>query len=56
MAWVAAQRFRQWGAGFHIGGDLTDEFAHSRLLMTAGDDLQALHQRHTGGEHGGDLA
>ena len=27
-----------------------------RFFVAAGDDLQALHQRHTGGEHGGDLA
>ncbi|MNS61446.1 hypothetical protein D3C72_944750 [compost metagenome] len=56
VAGVAAQRLRQRGAGFHIGGDLTDEFAHRRFFVAAGDDLQALHQRHTGGEHGGDLA
>ncbi len=56
VAGMAAQRLRQRGAGFHIGGDLADELAHRRLFVAAGDDLQALHQRHAGGEHGGDLA
>ena len=53
---MAAQRLRERGACFHIGGDLADELAHRRFLVAAGNDLKTLHQRHAGGEHSGDLA
>ena len=32
---MAAQRLRERGACFHIGGDLADEFAHRRFLVAA---------------------
>ncbi len=33
-----------------------DQVRHGRVVMTAANDIEGLHQRYTGGHHGGELA
>ena len=53
---VLAQGLRERGAALDVGLDAQHHLAHGRFVVTATDDLQRLHQRHAGGEHGRDLA
>ena len=56
MQRMLAERLVQRGAAFDVGLDVENELLHRRLVVAVADDLEGLHQRNTGGQHGGELA
>ena len=56
MQRMFAERFVQRGAAFDVRLDVEDELLHGRLVVAVADDFERLHQRNTGGQHGGELA
>src|SRR5690606_3259481 len=53
---MLAECLRQGGAAFDVGFDAEQQVLHRRFLMAATDDLEGLYQRHSGIQHGGQLA
>jgi hypothetical protein len=53
---MPGQRFVQRGAGLDVGLDGENEFLRGGLVVAAANDLQTLHQRNAGRQHGGELA
>ena len=53
---MLGQRLVQRGAAFDVRLDVEDQLLHRRLVVAVADDLEGLHQRNAGGQHGGELA
>ena len=56
MQRMLGERLVQRGAAFHVRLDVEDQLLHRRLVVAVADDFEGLHQRNTGGQHGGELA
>ena len=53
---MLGERLVQRGAAFDVGLDVENQLLHRRLVVAGADDLERLHQRNAGGQHGGELA
>ena len=53
---MLGERFVQRRAALDVGLDVENELLHRRLFVAVADDLEGLHQRNAGAEHGGELA
>ena len=53
---VLGQRLVERVARLDVGLDRQHQLLHGRLVVADADDLEGLHHRDAGGEHGGELA
>ena len=53
---MLAEGLVQRGAALDVGLDVENQLLHRRLVVAVADDLERLHQRNAGGQHGGELA